>query len=57
MEKNIKEIRKNIDLSPETVKTITKKAVDKGTTCKELMEKILENYAINTDIQNLIKHT
>ncbi len=57
MEKNVKKIRKNIDLSPDAVKTITKTAVDKGTTCKELMEKILETYAINKDIQNLVNHT
>jgi hypothetical protein len=44
-------IRKNIDLSQETVKIISKEAFERGTKCKLLMEEFLTNWAKALEIK------
>jgi len=44
-------IRKNIDLSQETVKIISKEAFERGTKCKLLMEEFLTNWSKALEIQ------
>lgn len=51
-----KKQRKNIDLSRECVKRLSKIAIDKGTTFKQFAEKILSEYC-NTNEQKKDKNT
>lgn len=48
--------RKNIDVSTECVKRLSKLAIDKGTTFKQLAEKILSEYCETGEQRKDKKH-